>query len=140
MLRNTALRGDHMKGQGATIEHEARRMIARWGDHGEIDLLEFFAELTIYTSTSCLIDFKFRNQLDSRFAHLYHELERGTDPLCYVDPYLPIESFRRRDEARVHPVELVSGLMAGRLADPPASKDDRDVLDGALPQAGKAMS
>ena len=88
----------------------------------------------------CLIGTKFRNQLDARFAHLYHELKRGTDPLCYVDPYLPIESFRRRDEARVHLVELVSGPMAGRLADPPASKDDRDMLDGALPQAGKAMS
>ena len=101
MLHNNALRGDHMKGHAATIENEVHRMIAEWGDHGEIDLLEFFAELTIYTSSACLIGTKFREQLDSRFAHLYHELERGTDPLCYVDPYLPIESFRRRDEARV---------------------------------------
>ena len=129
MLHNNALRGEHMKGHAATIENEVHRMIAEWGDHGEIDLLEFFAELTIYTSTACLIGIKFRNQLDSRFAHLYHELERGTDPLCYVDPYLPIESFRRRDEARVQLVELVSGLMAGRLASPPASKEDRDMLD-----------
>jgi sterol 14alpha-demethylase len=129
MLHNNALRGEHMKGHAATIEHEVRRMIAGWGDQGEIDLLEFFAELTIYTSSACLIGIKFREQLDSRFAHLYHELERGTDPLCYVDPYLPIESFRRRDEARVDLVELISGLMAGRLADPPASKDDRDMLD-----------
>jgi sterol 14-demethylase len=64
-------------------------MIENWGDSGEIDLLEFFAELTIYTSTSCLIGTKFRNQLDSRFANYYHLLERGTDPLCYVDPYMP---------------------------------------------------
>src|SRR5580693_1135183 len=129
MLHNNALRGDHMKGHAATIENEVHRMIAEWGDHGEIDLLEFFAELTIYTSSACLIGTKFREQLDSRFAHLYHELERGTDPLCYVDPYLPIESFRRRDEARIQLVELVSGLMAGRLASPPASKEDRDMLD-----------
>jgi len=32
-------------------------------------------------------------------------------------------------EARVQLVELVSGLMAGRLASPPASKEDRDMLD-----------
>ena len=140
MLHNTALRGEHMKGHAATIEHDVRPMIAGWGDHGEIDLLEFFAELTIYTSTACLIGTKFRNQLDSRFAHLYHELERGTDPLCYVDPYLPIESFRRRDEARVQLVELITELMEGRLANPPSSKADRDMLDGALPQAGKAVS
>jgi sterol 14-demethylase len=106
-----------------------QRMIADWGDSGEIDLLDFFAELTIYTSSSCLIGTKFRNELDARFAHYYHELERGTDPLCYVDPYLPIESFRRRDEARTGLVALVQEIMDGRIANPPADKSDRDMLD-----------
>jgi len=129
MLHNSALRGDQMKGHAATIENEVRRMIAGWGPEGEIDLLEFFAELTIYTSTSCLIGTKFRNQLDSRFAHNYHLLERGTDPLCYVDPYLPIESFRVRDEARAALVELVQEVMDGRIANPPTDKSDRDMLD-----------
>lgn len=129
MLHNTALRGEHMKGHAATIEHEVRKMIENWGDSGEIDLLEFFAELTIYTSTACLIGVKFRNQLDSRFANYYHLLERGTDPLCYVDPYLPIESFRIRDEARAGLVELVQGVMNERIANPPADKSDRDMLD-----------
>ena len=94
MLHNSALRGEQMKGHAATIESEVKKIIADWGDEGEIELLDFFSELTIYTSTACLIGLKFREQLDSRFAHYYHELERGTDPLCYVDPYLPIESFR----------------------------------------------
>lgn len=129
MLHNSALRGEQMKGHAATIENEVRRMVAGWGPEGEIDLLEFFAELTIYTSTSCLIGTKFRNQLDSRFAHFYHELERGTDPLCYVDPYLPIDSFRRRDEARAGLVELVGQIMSDRLAAPPADKSARDMLD-----------
>jgi sterol 14-demethylase len=129
MLHNAALRGEQMKGHAATIENEVRRMIADWGDEGEIDLLEFFAELTIYTSTACLIGRKFRDQLDSRFAHLYHELERGTDPLCYVDPNLPIESFRKRDEARKGLVALVQHIMDGRIANPPADKSDRDMLD-----------
>ena len=129
MLHNTALRGDHMKGHATTIEREVRTMIDNWGDSGEIDLLEFFAELTIYTSTACLIGTKFRNQLDSRFANYYHLLERGTDPLCYVDPYLPIESFRIRDEARLGLVELVQGVMDHRIANPPRDKSDRDMLD-----------
>jgi sterol 14alpha-demethylase len=129
MLHNAALRGEQMKGHATTIENEVRRMIADWGDEGEIDLLEFFAELTIYTSTACLIGRKFRDQLDSRFAHLYHELERGTDPLCYVDPNLPIESFRKRDEARKGLVALVGDIMAGRIANPPTDKNDRDMLD-----------
>jgi sterol 14-demethylase len=129
MLHNSALRGDHMKSHATTIEREVRRMIENWGESGEIDLLDFFGELTIYTSTACLIGRKFREQLDSRFAEFYHLLERGTDPLCYVDPYLPIESFRIRDEARGKLVGLVQGIMNQRIADPPDDKAKRDMLD-----------
>jgi sterol 14alpha-demethylase len=129
MLHNQALRGDFMRGHAETIDREVHRMIAGWGDSGEIDLLEFFAELTIYTSSACLIGVKFREELDGRFAHLYHELEQGTDALCYVDPYAPIDSFRRRDEARAQLVELVQGIMDHRIANPPTGKADRDMLD-----------
>ncbi|WP_406232666.1 cytochrome P450 [Nocardia sp. NBC_01009] len=129
MLHNQALRGEQMRGHAATIEREVERMLARWGDAGEIDLLDFFAELTIYTSSACLIGTRFRDELDDRFARLYHDLERGTDALAYVDPYAPIESFRRRDEARRELVDLVQGIMDGRVANPPAHKTDRDMLD-----------
>ena len=129
MLHNSALRGDHMRSHATTIEREVRRMIESWGEDGEIDLLDFFSELTIYTSTACLIGRKFRNQLDSRFADNYHLLERGTDPLCYVDPYLPIESFQVRDEARARLVTLVREIMDQRIANPPEDKSRRDMLD-----------
>lgn len=129
MLHNQALRADYMRGHAATISHEVDRMIADWGDSGEIDLLDFFAELTIYTSSACLIGTKFRNELDSRFAELYHDLERGTDALAYVDPYMPIESFRKRDESRRELVELVGEIMDRRIAAPPQGKEERDLLD-----------
>jgi sterol 14-demethylase len=129
MLHNSALRGEQMKGHAATIEREVRRMVENWGERGEIDLLDFFAELTIYTSSACLIGTKFRDELDDRFARLYHELERGTDPLCYVDPYLDIESFRLRDEARVGLVALVQEIMNSRLAAGRPDKANRDMLD-----------
>jgi sterol 14alpha-demethylase len=128
-LHNQALRGDMMRGHAQTIADEVDRMVAGWGERGEIDLLDWFAELTIYTSSACLIGRKFRDQLDGRFAELYHDLERGTDALAYVDPYAPIESFRRRDEARAGLVGLVSEIMAGRAAAPPPPREDRDLLD-----------
>ncbi|MEV4733377.1 cytochrome P450 [Saccharopolyspora sp. NPDC049426] len=129
MLHNQALRGEQMRGHAQTIDAEIARMVAGWGDEGEIDLLDFFAELTIYTSSACLIGKRFRDQLDHRFAELYHELERGTDALAYVDPYAPIESFRRRDEARAGLVRLVQEIMDGRAAAGKPPRDERDMLD-----------
>jgi sterol 14-demethylase len=104
-------------------------MVAGWDDEGEIDLLKFFAELTIYTSSACLIGLRFRRELDGRFAELYHDLEQGTDPIAYVDPYAPIESFRKRDAARLALVELVQGIMERRAKGPAAPADEQDLLD-----------
>jgi sterol 14-demethylase len=143
-LHNQALRGDMMRGHAATIGGEVGAMVAGWGESGEIDLLDWFAELTIYTSSACLIGRKFRDQLDRRFAELYHDLERGTDALAFVDPYAPIESFRRRDEARAGLVALVEEIMAGRAAGPPPPREDRDLLDVLVsvrnPDAAPAFS
>jgi sterol 14-demethylase len=129
MLHNQALRDKFMRGHAATIAAEVEQMVAAWDDEGEIDLLEWFAELTIYTSSACLIGTRFRQELDGRFARLFHDLERGTDPIAYVDPYADIESFRRRDAARVALVELVSGIMDRRAAGPPSAEGEADLLD-----------
>jgi sterol 14alpha-demethylase len=127
MLHNQALRDKFMRGHAATIATEVDDLVAGWDAAGEIDLLDWFAELTIYTSSACLIGKKFRDQLDRRFAELYHDLERGTDALAYVDPYAPIESFRRRDEARVGLVQLVEAIMAKRAH--AVVGGDQDLLD-----------
>jgi len=104
-------------------------MVDGWGEQGEIDLLDFFAELTIYTTSSCLIGPRFRDELDGTFARLYHDLERGTDAIAYVDAYAPIESFRRRDAARLALVELVQGIMNRRAAAGPPKEGEWDMLD-----------
>jgi sterol 14alpha-demethylase len=129
MLKNQALRGDMMRGHATTIEGEIRRMVADWGDEGEIDLLDFFAELTIYTTSSCLIGKPFREELDASFAHHYHDLERGTDAIAYVDAYADIESFRIRDAAREKLVELVQGIIDRRVERGTVPKEERDLLD-----------
>ncbi|HWB68226.1 MAG TPA: cytochrome P450 [Mycobacteriales bacterium] len=129
MLKNSSLRGPQMKGHAEVIAAEVERMVAAWdGQPQTIDLLDFFAELTIYTSSACLIGKRFREQLDGRFSALYHDLERGTDALAYVDPYAPIESFRRRDAARVELVKLVEQIMASRT-DGSAPAGEPDLLD-----------
>ena len=128
-IHNSALKAQHMKQHAITIPNEVERIIAEWGDEGEIDLLEFFAELTLYTSSACLIGRKFREQLNGHIAHLFHDLEKGTDPIAYVDYHADIESFRKRDESRTELQEFIQGVMNDRIAHPPESKEDRDLMD-----------
>jgi sterol 14-demethylase len=133
MLHNQALRDKFMRGHAATIATEVDAMVAKWSgeaESGTIDLLDWFAELTIYTSSACLIGKKFRDELDRRFAELFHDLEKGTDAIAYVDAYAPgVESFVRRDAARVGLVALIQGIIDRRIAGPAPTEEDRDLLD-----------
>src|SRR3546814_16004263 len=104
-------------------------MLAQTPDGGDIDLLDWFAEPTIYTSSACLIGKRFRDQHDGRFARLYHDLEQGTDALASVDHYADIPSFHARDEARRDLVSLVQARMSRREGEEPVAKDNRDLLD-----------
>src|SRR5687767_11657355 len=99
-MRNQSLRDKFMRGHAEKIAAEVERMTKGWAESGEIDLLDFLAELTLYTSTTCLIGPQFREELGPEYARIFHELERGTDALAYVNPYLPIPALRARDRAR----------------------------------------
>ena len=100
MLHNQALRDKFMRGHAATIAAEVERMVGEWDDEGEIDLLEWFAELFIYTSSACLVGQRFREQLDGRFAPLFHDLEQGTDAIAYRRP---LRRHRELPQARCRP-------------------------------------
>jgi sterol 14-demethylase len=129
-LKNQALRGDQMRGHATTIENEIKRMVAEWGDEGEVDLLDFFAELTIYNTAACLVGLPFREEIDQRFADAYHGLERGTDALAYVDPYMEgVESFEIRDRSRETLVGLVQDIIDRRKIRGKVPREERDLLD-----------
>ena len=73
-LRTPALRDDNLRPSAEIIAEETARMFAGLGDGGEMDLLEFTTELTIYTSSACLIGREFREHLGPEFARALHEL------------------------------------------------------------------
>jgi len=109
-----ALRDKPMRTYSDIIVEEVEGLISAWGDEGELDLLEFTKELTIYTSSHCLLGPEFRHELNKEFAEIYHDLEQGIKPIAYVFPNLPLPVFRRRDKARVRLQSLVTDIMARR--------------------------
>ncbi|HEY8034666.1 MAG TPA: cytochrome P450 [Methylobacter sp.] len=134
------LRDKPMRGYAQVIVGEVEQMIADWGDNGEIDLLEFMKELTIYTSSHCLLGDEFRYELNEEFAKIYHDLEKGVNPLAFVFPYLPLPVFRRRDKARARLQELVTGIIAKRAQKPEKSEDAFQLLIDASYDDGSRLS
>ncbi len=135
-LRNQSLTAKFMPGHAETIASEIQRMMARLGDEGEIDLLDFFAELTIYTSSACLIGKEFREELTPEYFRTFHELEKGTDAIAYVNPHLPIPAFRARDRARKRLVSLLDGVFEKRRRDPHSNRELFDILLSIRDESG----
>ena len=136
-LRNQSLTAKFMKGHAQVISEETQRMMEGLGDEGEIDLLDFFSELTIYTSSACLIGRQFREALTPEYFQTFYELEKGTDAIAYVNPHLPLPAFRARDRARRRLVELLSELFRARREDPDTSPELFDVLLGLTDEEGQ---
>jgi sterol 14-demethylase len=125
MIRSPALRDKNLRSSAEIIAAETERMCETLGDEGELDLLDFTAELTIYTSSSCLIGRPFRESLTPEFSRKYFDLEVGTDAIGYLDSTVDIEAFRVRDRARERLTELVSEIIRERQA---MSEPPRDLL------------
>lgn len=134
------LRDKPMRGYAQVIVQEVEQMIADWGETGEIDLLEFMKELTIYTSSHCLLGDEFRYELNEEFAKIYHDLEKGVNPLAFVFPYLPLPVFRRRDKARARLQALVTGIIAKRARKAEKSEDAFQMLIDAQYDDGSRLS
>ena len=135
-MRNQSLRDKFMRGHAEKIAAEVDRMTADWGDAGEIDALAFFAELTLYTSSACLIGPQFRAELTPDVADLFMDLERGTDAFAYVNPYLPLPAMRARDRARRELVEKIEGIFARREREGGEYTDLFQILHGLRDEHG----
>ena len=129
-MRNQSLRDKMMRGHAETITREVRRMLEGLGESGEIDLLDFFSELTLYTSSACLIGPDFREELDTETYRIFYELEQGTAAIAYVNAHLPLPVFRRRDRARAKLVAMLTEVFERRAAREEGSK--RELFDVLL--------
>ena len=109
-----ALRNDRMRTYTEIVARETLDTIANWGEEGEIEASAFFATLTNYTSSSCLLGKEFRTEMSEEFSKVYYDLERGIVAWGYIHPYLPIPAFRRRDRARSRLGEMVSEIVEAR--------------------------
>lgn len=138
-IRTRATRDEYMRRHAEVIAAETHAMCDRLGSAGDLDLLDFFGELTTYTSTATLIGQEFREDLalkGSEFAKCFQDLERGTDAFAYVDPHLPIPSFKARDAGRARLVELITEILDRREEEKRRCQDLLQALDAQITESG----
>ncbi|MBW2376786.1 MAG: cytochrome P450, partial [Deltaproteobacteria bacterium] len=127
-MLHPALRNKRMRTYTEIIADETHKIISGWGDEGQIEVCEFFATLTSFTSSRCLLGEEFRNDMSEEFARVYEDLEAGIVPLAYINAYLPIPAFRKRDRARARLGEMVSTIIERRRRKGIHSEDFTETL------------
>ena len=111
-----ALRYQNMKAYAKVIADEVRDFTNKWGESGELEMVDEFLRMTLYTSTSCLLGVDFRRNMTDEFSALYRDLEHAVIAIAFIDPYLPLQEFEARDKARARLGEIVEDIVAKRRA------------------------
>lgn len=139
MLR-PALQDKRMRSYGEIVARETRKAVDSWGESGDIDLVEFCAQLTNYTSTHCLIGREFREQMSEEFARVYYDLERGVTPAAYIHSNLPLPSMIKRNKARARLVSMIDEIVQQRQKSGEVGEDFLQTLMDARYKNGDKLS
>jgi sterol 14-demethylase len=134
------LQDRRMRSYGEVISKEVERSLSTWGDDGVLDMYEYTAILTNFTSSTCLLGREFREEMTDEFAEIYHDLERGITPLAFINAHLPTPSFRRRDRARVRLVEMITKIIDLRRRSEKEHEDFLQTLMETRYKSGEALS
>jgi sterol 14-demethylase len=82
---------------------------------GRFDVTDIMAQITILTASRTLQGKEVRSGLDKSFSALYNDLDGGFTPLNLMFPNLPLESYRRRDEAHKKMSEYYINIIRKRI-------------------------
>jgi len=134
-----ALRYQNMKEYAKVISDEVKDFTLQWGDQGEVDMVDEFLKLTLYTSTSCLLGVDFRKNMTDEFASLYHDLEGGLIAVAFIDPYMSIPEFAARDKARARLGVIVDEIVKKRRASNQTYTDALNTFMTAKYEDGRQM-
>lgn len=137
---HNALRESRLRSYTDGFIAESEHYFGRWGERGEVNMLEVGNEVTLYTSTRCLLGEKMRFKLSREFSELYADLEGGINVISFFAPYLPLPAMRRRDRARARMVELIASIVEERRAHPEGHEDILQTLVDSSYSDGRKLT
>ena len=109
-----SLKAAELKTYLPKITMESRMYFSKWGQSGQLNLLEALSELTILTASRCLMGKEIRECLFDKVAKLYADMDSGITPLAVFYPTAPLRAHRIRDAARAEMGRLFSDVITKR--------------------------
>ncbi|OWB58217.1 hypothetical protein B5S28_g4220 [[Candida] boidinii] len=100
------------------------------GKKGKFDVMKTQPEMTIFTASRSLLGKEMRAKLSTDFAYLYSDLDKGFTPLNFIFSNLPLESYRKRDNAHNQIASTYLSLITKRRSTNDIK--DRDLIDGLM--------
>lgn len=89
-----SLNSNALQAHVGAIVLECIEFFDKWGNEGEVDLLEEMAKLTIFTASRCLLGKEVREQLFGQVADMLHRIDEGISPIAIFFPNLPLPAFK----------------------------------------------
>lgn len=107
------------------IQEHIKRTANLQGSSGTVQIAPIMAQMTLFTASRCLQGKEVREQLDSSFAVLYHNLDDGFQPINFMLPWMPLPQNRRRDAANRKMTQIYTDIIRARRQ----GKSERDSED-----------
>ncbi|KAL1919848.1 uncharacterized protein VTP21DRAFT_1779 [Calcarisporiella thermophila] len=128
---------DNLKLYVGFIQQEVEDYIKRYLDNeeGHMEIAKDIATLIIMTASRCLMGKEIRAQLDEGVAQLYHDLDKGFQPINFLFPNLPLPSYRRRDIAQKKMADLFISIVQKRRES--GDFDNNDMVQSLMEQRYK---
>jgi len=135
-----ALKTNRMRTYVGMMVDEADAFFKKWGDEGEVDLLQELSDLIILTASRCLMGKEVRESLFEKVSGLFHYLDMGMRPISVIFPYLPIKAHRDRDWARAQLAEIFAKIINNRRDSGVTEPDVLQAFIDARYKNGKSLT
>ncbi|KAL9841026.1 putative sterol 14-alpha-demethylase [Arabidopsis thaliana] len=121
---SSALKVNKLRGYVDQMTKETEDYFSKWGESGEVDLKAELERLITLTASRCLLGREVRDQLFDDVAPLFHDLDKGMQPISVIFPKLPIPAHNCRDRARGKIAKIFSNIIATRKRSGDKSEND----------------
>ncbi|CAM0878336.1 unnamed protein product [Alopecurus aequalis] len=98
-----------------SMVHELEGYFAKWEQHGMVDLKHELGQLIVLIANRFLLGNEIKDNNLGEVSTLLHEIfENSFHMINFFFPHLPIQSHRRRDEARARLGEILGDIVRSR--------------------------